>query len=153
MLNIQQIAKYFRSLIGTCLLWMYTYVCGGVAYAADQAPLNSGNHVGNIAKIAAYLVFIVLIIFVVSSLIRKFGSLQSSAAGNLKILGSLPVGTRERVMLIEVGGNQILIGVSPGSVRTLQILDKPIEISDKQVPSFRNIAQKIQDQWRIGSSK
>jgi flagellar protein FliO/FliZ len=45
----------------------------------------------------------------------------------LRMLDVLPVGTRERIALIEAGGQQLLIGLAPGRVQTLHVLEKPID--------------------------
>lgn len=45
------------------------------------------------------------------------------SAGSLKVLGATPVGPRERVVLVEVGGRVLVLGVAPGRVNTLHTLD------------------------------
>jgi flagellar protein FliO/FliZ len=45
------------------------------------------------------------------------------AAGGLKVLGATPVGPRERVVLVEVAGKVLVLGVAPGRVNTLHSLD------------------------------
>lgn len=45
------------------------------------------------------------------------------AAGALKVLGAAPVGPRERVVLVEVAGKVLVLGVAPGNVTTLHTLD------------------------------
>ncbi|WP_172600428.1 FliO/MopB family protein [Sulfurivermis fontis] len=49
------------------------------------------------------------------------------------MLGGVPVGQRERVVLIQVGNKQLLLGVAPGRVQTLHVLDEPINVT--AVPS------------------
>ncbi|QDF99790.1 flagellar biosynthetic protein FliO [Azoarcus sp. DD4] len=44
------------------------------------------------------------------------------AASALKVLGAAPVGPRERVVLVEVGSEVLVLGVAPGNVRTLHII-------------------------------
>ena len=36
------------------------------------------------------------------------------------------MGARERVVLIQVGKQQMLLGVAPGRVQTLHVLDEPL---------------------------
>jgi flagellar protein FliO/FliZ len=54
------------------------------------------------------------------------------------------VGVKEKVLLLEVGGTQILVGASPSGLRTLHVLAAPI-VEDTQVTtsaapqSFRDI--------------
>jgi flagellar protein FliO/FliZ len=43
------------------------------------------------------------------------------------------LGTRERAVLLQVGDQQLVVGVAPGRVQTLHVLDKPLSMEDKQV--------------------
>lgn len=48
--------------------------------------------------------------------------------GLVQILGSTSLGARERVVLLQVGSEQILVGVAPGRVQTLHVLDEPVRL-------------------------
>ncbi|GEM_PF-2678135 len=43
--------------------------------------------------------------------------------GQMQMLGAMPVGNRERVMLIQARGKVVMIGVSPGRVYPLHVFD------------------------------
>jgi flagellar protein FliO/FliZ len=47
------------------------------------------------------------------------------AQGAVKVVGSTPVGSRERVVVIEVDQTWLLLGVGGGNVRLLHTLPKP----------------------------
>ncbi|MEW8461479.1 MAG: flagellar biosynthetic protein FliO [Candidatus Thiodiazotropha endolucinida] len=42
--------------------------------------------------------------------------------GMVRVVGGASVGTRERVIVVEVDNQRLLLGVAPGQVRTLHIL-------------------------------
>lgn len=65
-------------------------------------------------------------------LIRRLGSIQQIGQGALKVVGGLSVGQRERVVLLQVGETQILVGLAPGQIRTLHVLDKPVTTDNTQ---------------------
>lgn len=65
-------------------------------------------------------------------LMRRLQHRSGSAGPSLRALASLNVGTRERVVLIEIGNKQILVGVAPGRVQTLHVLDESIDVSGKE---------------------
>jgi flagellar protein FliO/FliZ len=68
---------------------------------------------------------IVLVIIVGSSwLLRRYGNISSNAGKGLKILGGVSVGSREKVLLLQAGKKQIIIGVAPGRVSMLHVLDE-----------------------------
>lgn len=47
------------------------------------------------------------------------------AQGAVKVVGTTPVGPRERVVLVEVDGTWLLLGVGAGNVRLLHTQPKP----------------------------
>ncbi len=53
---------------------------------------------------------------------RRLGMMPPGGNGPIKLLGGLSVGTRERVLLIEVDGVRLLLGVAPGRVQALHVL-------------------------------
>ena len=48
--------------------------------------------------------------------LRGFGSVRSDA---IKVIADLPLGAKERAVLIQVGSQQLLIGVTAGQINTL----------------------------------
>jgi len=47
------------------------------------------------------------------------------AQGAVKVVGTTPVGARERVVVVEVDGTWLLLGVGGGNVRLLHTWPKP----------------------------
>ena len=72
------------------------------------------------------LFLVVGLIFGMAWFMRRLSGVNSVAAGNLKVLGGISVGQRERVVLIQAGDTQILVGVGPSQIRTLHVMDEPI---------------------------
>ena len=54
----------------------------------------------------------------------KFGS------GPIEIIADVSLGAKERAVLVQVGGKQLLLGVAPGRVNTLHVLDEPVATGD-----------------------
>jgi flagellar protein FliO/FliZ len=55
------------------------------------------------------------------------------AHGAVKVVGATAVGTRERVVVVEVGGTWLLLGVGGGNVRLLHTLPKPADTENPRV--------------------
>ncbi len=45
------------------------------------------------------------------------------------------MGPRERVVLVQVGKQQLLLGVAPGRIQTLHVLDEPVTDATSPTPS------------------
>lgn len=105
---------------------------------ATEAPraasgLLSGNgplDAGAIGEVLLALVFVIAIIGLMAWLARRSG--HPMVGGNtvaMRVLGGLSVGQRERVVLVQVGERQVLLGVSPGRVCALSTLEPPVAAS------------------------
>ena len=69
-------------------------------------------------------------------------------AEGLKLVASLNVGVKERVVVVEVNGQQLLLGVSAGGISTLHVLPEPLPDAPApqlpQLPHFAHLlAQKL----------
>jgi flagellar protein FliO/FliZ len=74
------------------------------------------------------LAIVVSLIYGLSWVLKKYSRLPGSNQVDMKILGGVSLGTRERAVLIQVDGKKILLGVAPGRVNLLhQFEGKPFE--------------------------
>lgn len=77
-------------------------------------------------------------------LLRRTGRFQTTANGEMKIITSLALGPRERAVLLQVGEQQILLGVTSQNVQTLHILETPVSTTTIKDNSNTNFAEKFQ---------
>ncbi len=68
---------------------------------------------------------VIVLIFALAWFVRRAGGLGQSQGG-LRVVASLPLSTRERVVLVQAGEHQLLLGVAPGRVNLLQQFDTPV---------------------------
>lgn len=89
------------------------------------------------------LLLVLAIIVILAWLIKRTNRFHATANGEMKIIAGLSLGPRERAVLLQVGEQQILVGVTAQHVQTLHILDTPIET---QQTTFKPIdfADKLQ---------
>ena len=94
---------------------------------AAQPALGAGTALQLMFGLALVLGAIV----VTAWLARRTMQLRPGLHGRLRVLGGLSVGGRERVVLVQVGSAQIVLGVAPGRVQALHVLEQPLgEASD-----------------------
>ncbi len=93
--------------------------------------LSDSNMAGNLIQTTLGLLVVLLVIGVAAWAFKRFGNVHVGAQGRMKIIGGISLGARERAVLLQVGEQQLVIGVSPGRVQTLHVLDKPIPIENK----------------------
>lgn len=116
-----------------------------------QAPVEIGQSVPKtgdyLSEILLSLVLVLGIIFFSAWLLRRFGKYPGVANGNLRVLGALSVGQRERILLLQVGEEQVLVGVTSSRITTLHQLESPIDTQNnppagKASADFKNSLQK-----------
>lgn len=73
------------------------------------------------------LIVVLLCIVALAWFAKKMNRYRFLADDSLKIIGGLSMGARERVVLLQVGEDQLLLGVSAGQINTLHVLGTPIE--------------------------
>ncbi|NQZ54483.1 MAG: flagellar biosynthetic protein FliO [Piscirickettsiaceae bacterium] len=93
------------------------------------------------------LLLVLVTIAFLAWLLRRTGRFQASANGEMKIIAGLSLGSRERAILLQVGEQQILVGVTPQQIRTLHILEKPIP-SDNTDGNTSGFAEKLQQMMK-----
>lgn len=136
---------YFLKIVSTFGL-SFCYVTG---FAAEQSssfaaktlttpPVSTGALLETILGLFIVLVCIAFLAW----LLRRTGRFQSSVNGEMKIITSLALGPRERAVLLQVGEQQILVGVTSQNVQTLHILDTPI--STATIKGNSTFAEKFQ---------
>lgn len=92
-------------------------------------PTVRVNGLASLVSVFGGLLFILAIIFALAWLVKRVGQGNMLAGNHLRIVASLPLGTRERLALVEVGGKQILLGMTQQSINTLHVFDEPVVIA------------------------
>lgn len=96
-------------------------IAAGPAAAAGE-PLAASN----LFQLLFGLIVVLIAIGATALLLKRIGRLPQGP-GAMRIVAGLPLGARERAVLIQVGDRQILLGVAPGRVSTLHVLERPVE--------------------------
>ena len=94
--------------------------------AANAPAVGSGVTSADPFVVISGLLFVIAMIFVAAWLMRRLGSVSMAGGQAMKIVSVLSVGPREKVLLVDVAGRQILLGVAPGRVSYLQSFDQPV---------------------------
>ena len=79
-----------------------------------------------LAQMLVGLILVIAAILVLAFVMRRVGGIQSRLGSQFRVMGGISVGSRERVLLLQVGERQLLVGVAPGRVQTLHVLEEPI---------------------------
>lgn len=90
------------------------------AYTPPPVAVNSSS----IAQIVFSLLLVLAAIVAVAWLLKRMNLAQRGTGNLLKVIGSVAIGQRERVVLLEINDTWLVVGVGPGQIRALHVLEK-----------------------------
>ena len=98
----------------------------GAEEGARGAARLGGSAMPQVLEAVAGLAVVLALIFALAWAVRRFAHLPTAGKGLIRVLGGVALGSRERAVVVAVGGARLLLGVAPGQVRLLHILtDEP----------------------------
>ena len=87
-------------------------------------PAPAALSSGSILQVIFSLLLVLGAIVLVGWLLKRINLPQQGGRNLLKVVSGVAVGQRERIVLVEVGDTWLVVGVTPGSARTLHTLPK-----------------------------
>jgi flagellar protein FliO/FliZ len=109
------------------------------APANTPAPPASSDLSGSLMQLGFGFTVVMAVLFGCLWLLKRLSTPHGRSGGLMKVVTTLPLGTRERAVLIEVGGQWLLIGMGPNYMVKLADLprqDLPPAPQGPTVPDF-----------------
>jgi len=95
-----------------------------LAHAAEQAPAPASASAGSLAQVLLGLVVVLALMAGAAWVLKRMGVAGPGGNNVAKVVGGVSVGNRERVVVVEVGEQWIVVGVAPGSVNALSTMPR-----------------------------
>ena len=108
----------------TLLLWLLPLPALAQPGAAVNAP--------NLSTWLLSSLMVIGLILVLGILLKKSKIATAMGGGQMRVIASLPLGYKEKLLVVKVGEQQLLIGVTPQQVNFLCRLDTPLDESQPQ---------------------
>jgi flagellar protein FliO/FliZ len=87
-------------------------------------PASSSPSAGNLLQTILALVFVLAILAGLAWFMKRYGPRAGGGSAHLRVVGALSLGGRERIMVVEVGDQWIVVGASPGRINALATMPK-----------------------------
>jgi flagellar protein FliO/FliZ len=94
-----------------------------VALPNNPGP-TAGPAAGSLLQTILALLFVLALLAGLAWVMKRFGPRAAGASANLRVVGALNIGGRERIMVVEVGDQWIVVGASPGRINALATLPR-----------------------------
>lgn len=93
---------------------------------AEESSKAVISPLSTLVKLSVALAIVLVVFWLFARIMRQVHGYNGQANGALKIVGSLSMGQRERVVILQVGGEQLVVGVTANQINTLHVLDNPL---------------------------
>ncbi len=138
-----------KTKLSSLLLILYSTV----SFASSNIPgtIQHASYAGKVAQVFLVLAGIIILIFACTYFLKRFTLLGKHSSGTIKLLYTMPIGTREKILLIQAGETQLLVGACAGQLRTLHVFDEPITQSEDNNEAM-NFSQQLKKYLGQGKS-
>lgn len=119
--------------------WAVMLLMPGWALAVSPEPVRAETLIpgsGMLVQLTVGLAVVLAALLGLTWLLRRYALPQGGA---IQVISALPLGSRERLLLIEVDRVRLLIGVTASQIQALHVFPSSSD-SSSAIPPFRVIA-------------
>lgn len=99
-----------------------------MAASSVAGAAQSGPGLAGIWEVTLGLALVVALILVAAWAMRRMVPGAAGGQSALRIVAALPLGPRERLLLVDVAGQQLLLGVTAQQINALHRFDEPLAL-------------------------
>lgn len=103
--------------------------------AAPTLPATPGVGGGDIVSLGVSMIIIVGAIIVLGWFYSRSRFVGGGANDVINIVATRALGPKERLMVVEVAEQQLLVGMTASGVQTLHVFDSPVVVASKDSES------------------
>ncbi len=105
---------------------------GAVTTATAVSTVEKESAMSTLANMLGGLILVLILIFALAYIVRRF-NLVPTSNNVLKVVAATSLGQREKVVLVQVGDQQYLLGVTP---QQINLIDKLETVVNTEMDSF-----------------
>lgn len=133
-----------KRLLGVLLALPFS-VLAAEPVAAVAKPVASSGVAGQLTQLVLGLLLVLGLIFFLAWLLRRVQQAGPAGKGQvIELIGSRALGQRDRLVLVQVGNEQILLGLTPGTITALHVLKEPVQVPSGE-PATPEFAQRLME--------
>lgn len=107
------------------------------ALAGEAVPVSPSPS-GGLLQIVTALLFVLGLVLMAAWLMRRLGPMTVGNKIPVKVIGGINVGNRERVMVVEVGDQWLILGVTANNINNLGSMPKQEELLNQAAQTAAN---------------
>lgn len=145
---MKEFSAYVNKIYGQVILLLIACM---PSWLHAEAVLSPPDPMSSMVRVVLTLAGMIALIFLLAYLAKRLQGMNRSGLGGftsqgqmIETLATVSLGLKEKVSLIQVGEQQLLIGITAQSIQTLLVLEQPIKQEDieQKTPAFQAIFNK-----------
>lgn len=131
----------------------YCWLLVAFSAQATAAEATTSSPSAGMFKMFVGLAVVLLVLAVISWALKKYMPGVSQQNSIIRVVGGTSLGTRERVVVLEVSGRWIVVGVSAGQMTALADLEAGQSFASQQSLSAESSGQNFSGWLKAATSK
>jgi flagellar protein FliO/FliZ len=113
---------------GLLLISLSAFAQSEKPFAAPEQTAQVVQTAGSLGQVTLSLLLVLAAVFAAAFMVRRLRGLGKFGSQAITVIADLGLGPKERAVLVQVGSQQLLLGVAPGRVSVLHVLDEPVSV-------------------------
>lgn len=116
------------------MLWAAALSSAQLGAEKIAPAVSTGDSLG---KVTLALMFVLAVIYGLAWLVKRQQGIKGITGLPMRTLAVMPLGHKEKLILVEIGKKQILLGMTPSNINCLTEFDEPVlQVTDKTKQDF-----------------
>ncbi|MDG9924805.1 MULTISPECIES: flagellar biosynthetic protein FliO [unclassified Pseudomonas] len=133
-----------RAFCSLFLLAPLTVLAAEPAAKAVTTPMAGSDIGSQLAQLLLGLLLVIGLIFALAWVMRRVQQIGPRGNQAIKLVASQALGPRDRLLLVQVGGEQVLLGLTAGRITPLHVLKEPVSLEAAE-PATPEFAQRLME--------
>ena len=112
---------------------------------AAAAPVVGSSIGGQLTQLVLGLLLVLGLIFALAWLLRRVQQAGPRQGQVIELISSRALGARDRLVLVQVGNEQILLGLTPGRITPLHVLKEPVQVPGTAQSATPEFAKRLME--------
>ena len=112
---------------------------------AVAPPMVSSGVGGQLTQLVLGLLLVLGLIFALAWLLRRVQQTGPRQGQLIELISSRALGARDRLVLVQVGNEQILLGLTPGRITPLHVLKEPVQVPSATQSATPEFARRLME--------
>ena len=134
-----------KRFLGGVLALPFSVLAAEPVSTAVAAPVVGTSIGGQLTQLVLGLLLVLGVIFALAWLLRRVQQAGPRQGQVIELISTRALGARERLVLVQVGNEQILLGLTPGRITPLHVLKEPVQVPGTAQPATPEFSKRLME--------